>query len=213
MKDNKQYGLPKLKKYPMPDKRHVKSAIRFFNYVSPAQEKELANAILKRMRKYGMSFSDFIVGEENRFRKYVPEKYITHAEGKHMYSNNDFRYYKGGDYLAHYGKKGMKWKKRKGIIDRHNDAVQAFNEDSGYKDMIAKKALRTGNRSLAIKVRKKTDKDILMNRRAALRHKRVADANRRSAVRSKGMHVTKRSTFSSSGISADSIAKKYFKTR
>lgn len=28
-----------------------------------------------------------------------------------MYSNNDFRYYKGGDYLAHYGKKGMKWHK------------------------------------------------------------------------------------------------------
>lgn len=111
MKDNNQYGLPKLRKYPMPDKKHVKSAIRFFNYVSPTNEKELAKAILKRMRKYGMSFSDFTVGEENRFIKYIPKKYLSHSEDQTMYSNNDFRYYKGGEYLAHYGKKGMKWGK------------------------------------------------------------------------------------------------------
>lgn len=112
MKDVKQYGLPKLRKYPMPDKKHVKSAIRFFNYVSPSNEKELAKAILKRMRKYGMSFSDFTVGEENRFIKYVPKKYLSHSEDQIMYSNNDFRYYKGGSYLAHYGVKGMKWHKK-----------------------------------------------------------------------------------------------------
>lgn len=40
--DDKEYGLPELKKYPMPDEKHVLSAIRFFNYVSPANEEEPA---------------------------------------------------------------------------------------------------------------------------------------------------------------------------
>lgn len=40
-----------------------------------------------------------------------------------MYSNNDFRYYKGGSYLAHYGTKGMKWKKKKSQWDPKNRPV------------------------------------------------------------------------------------------
>jgi len=67
------YGIPEQKKFPMPDAKHVRSAIKFFNYVEPKYEKELANAILARMREYGMSFNDFTVGEENRFSKYIPE--------------------------------------------------------------------------------------------------------------------------------------------
>ena len=67
------YGIPELKKYPMPDARHVRSAIRFFNYVTPKYEKKLAAAILARMKEYGMSFDDFTVGEENRFSKYIPQ--------------------------------------------------------------------------------------------------------------------------------------------
>ena len=74
--DPNKYGLPKLKKYPMPDAKHVRSAIKFFNYVEPSNEKELAKAILKRMREYRMSFDDFTVGEDNRFSKYVPKNKI-----------------------------------------------------------------------------------------------------------------------------------------
>lgn len=85
--DEHKYGIPELKKYPMPDAAHVRSAIRFFNYVTPKYEEELAKAILKRMKEYGMSFEDFTVGEENRFSKYIP------ATGE----------------LHHYGIKGMKW--------------------------------------------------------------------------------------------------------
>lgn len=62
------YGLPDKKKYPMPDRDHVLSAIKFFNYVSPADEKELAKNILARIREYGIT--DINVGENNRFRKY-----------------------------------------------------------------------------------------------------------------------------------------------
>ena len=78
MEDPNKYGIPELRKFPMPDARHVRSAIRFFNYVEPAYEKQLANAILKRMKEYGMSFKDFTVGEENRFSKYIPENALEH---------------------------------------------------------------------------------------------------------------------------------------
>lgn len=66
--DDMKYGLPDKKKYPMPDRDHVMSAIRFFNYVSPSDEKELARNILKRIREYGIK--DINVGENNRFSKY-----------------------------------------------------------------------------------------------------------------------------------------------
>lgn len=72
--DEHKYGVPELKKFPMPDKDHVKSAIRFFNYIDPKHEKELADAILERMEEYGMSFDDFGVGDENRFKKYIPKE-------------------------------------------------------------------------------------------------------------------------------------------
>lgn len=66
--DPHKYGLPKLKKYPMPDARHVKSAIKFFNYVDPANEKELADAILARIEEYNIGSLN--VGPSNRFKKY-----------------------------------------------------------------------------------------------------------------------------------------------
>ncbi len=76
--DPHKYGLPELKKYPMPDAKHVRSAIKFFNYVDPKHEEELAKAIIKRMKEYGLTFDDFTVGEENKFSKYVPEKALVH---------------------------------------------------------------------------------------------------------------------------------------
>ena len=66
-----EFGLPELRKYPMPDKDHVLSAIKFFNYVSPENEKELANNIKRKMKQYGVS-SDH-VGEKNRLKKYLKE--------------------------------------------------------------------------------------------------------------------------------------------
>ena len=75
---DKKYGLPELKKYPMPDADHVRSAIKFFNYVEPHNEEKLAKAILKRMKEYGLTFDDFSVGEDNRFSKYIPDKALSH---------------------------------------------------------------------------------------------------------------------------------------
>lgn len=78
MEDIHKYGVPEQKKFPMPDADHVRSAIRFFNYVEPKYEKQLAKAILARMKEYGLSFDDFTVGEENRFSKYVPKDELKH---------------------------------------------------------------------------------------------------------------------------------------
>ena len=78
MEDIHKYGVPEQKKFPMPDADHVRSAIRFFNYVEPKYEKQLAKAILARMEEYGLSFDDFTVGEENRFSKFVPKDELKH---------------------------------------------------------------------------------------------------------------------------------------
>lgn len=67
--DDKNYGLPELKKYPMPDVSHVKSAIRFFNYVDKEHEEELANAIKRNIKKFGIKKIN--VGTKNRLSKYV----------------------------------------------------------------------------------------------------------------------------------------------
>jgi hypothetical protein len=76
----RKYAFPEERKFPMPDAAHVKSAIRFFNYVDPKDEEKLANAILECMKEYDMSFDDFGVGDENRFKKYIPKDEIEHGE-------------------------------------------------------------------------------------------------------------------------------------
>lgn len=83
--EDKKYGVPELKKYPMPDAKHVRSAIKFFNYIDPKHEEELAAAILRRMEEYGIDPEELNVGDENRFKKYV------------------------NDHLEHHGITGMKW--------------------------------------------------------------------------------------------------------
>lgn len=66
------FGLPEDKKYPMPDKAHVLSAIKFFNYVDPSKEKTLARNINKKIKEYNMR-DEVNVGEKNRFSKYFKE--------------------------------------------------------------------------------------------------------------------------------------------
>lgn len=64
----RRYAFPEQRKFPLTDRKHVLSAIKFFNYVDPEDEKHLAKAILKRMRELGMA--EVNVGESNRFGKY-----------------------------------------------------------------------------------------------------------------------------------------------
>ena len=64
-----EFGIPSLRKYPMPDKSHVKAAIQKFNFVDKAHEKELADNIIKKIKKFGME-KEIQVGKMNRFKKY-----------------------------------------------------------------------------------------------------------------------------------------------
>jgi deoxyadenosine/deoxycytidine kinase len=66
--DRTDFGIPSLKKYPMPDAKHVKLAIKFFNYVDKEHEEELARNIKKYAKKYGVELE---AGENNRFSNYI----------------------------------------------------------------------------------------------------------------------------------------------
>lgn len=85
-KETVKYGVPEQKKFPLPDADHVRSAIKFFNYVEPKYEKELAKAILKKAEEFGVDLSEMNIGENNRF-----SKYLIHSE------------------LYHHGILGQKW--------------------------------------------------------------------------------------------------------
>lgn len=66
--DNKTFGIPSLKKYPLNDESHVRSAIQMFNHVDKKHEAELAKNIKKAMKKFNIT--DVQVSDKNRFSKY-----------------------------------------------------------------------------------------------------------------------------------------------
>ena len=62
------FGIPSKRKYPLDTEAHVRSAIKFFNYVDKEDEAELARNIIKAMKKFNIT--DVKVGKNNRFSKY-----------------------------------------------------------------------------------------------------------------------------------------------
>lgn len=137
--NDKNYGLPDLKKYPMPDANHVKSAIKFFNYVDKDHEEQLANSIKNNIKKFGIEKLN--VGKKNRFSKYVKNmKQITIIESteiptalkdfKALYIN-DISDEKDAKILSYYKNKYPRLKNvylsdcEKGIIfvDKDDDVV------------------------------------------------------------------------------------------
>lgn len=82
--DESEFGIPSLRKYPIPDKAHVKAAIQRFNYVDSKHEKELADNIIKAMKKFNM-MNDIEVGEKNRFKKYLDNSYKEFKESYDIY--------------------------------------------------------------------------------------------------------------------------------
>ena len=117
-KEDMKYGLPEKNAYPMPDRKHVMSAIKFFNYVSPKDEEALAKAILARMDEYGIS--EVNVGPDNRFGKYYEKTSLKHhgilgqRKGERRWQNPDGswtpagreRYGKGGKPRGDYNDEG-----------------------------------------------------------------------------------------------------------
>ena len=48
------YGLPERREYPMPDAAHVRAAEAYFRYCPEELKPELARAILKRAKEFGV---------------------------------------------------------------------------------------------------------------------------------------------------------------
>ena len=74
------FGVPSKRKFPLDTEAHVRSAIKFFNYVDPEDEAELARRIIAAMKKFNIT--DVKVSEKNRFSKYYhPKKESTNEAG------------------------------------------------------------------------------------------------------------------------------------
>ena len=71
--DDKEFGIPELRAYPLNDVSHVEQAVRMFNHVDPEYERELADNLNKAIKKFGLKIN---VGDTNRFKKYVKESII-----------------------------------------------------------------------------------------------------------------------------------------
>lgn len=68
------FGLPKSRKFPMPDKKHVIKAIQFFRYAKQDERVELAKNIGKMIDKYKMKVN---IDKSSLLYKYIDKKYIT----------------------------------------------------------------------------------------------------------------------------------------
>lgn len=63
------FGVPEQRKFPLDSEEHLRSAIKFFNYVDSEYEEELARNIKKAMKKYHID--DVHIGKSNRLSKYI----------------------------------------------------------------------------------------------------------------------------------------------
>lgn len=78
LKDS-EFGVSSERKFPLDSEAHVRSAIKFFNYVSKEHEAELARKIKSKIKEYGIEVN---VGKNNRFSKYysTPKKESTYVD-------------------------------------------------------------------------------------------------------------------------------------
>lgn len=67
------FGLPSKRKYPLDTADHVRSAIRFFNYVDKEDEEELAHNIINRMGNFFDDGEMPKIGKNNRLSNYINE--------------------------------------------------------------------------------------------------------------------------------------------
>lgn len=74
--DDKEFGIPEERKYPLNDEAHVRAAVKFFNKVEPKYEESLARRIIKRIKELNLNIQ---VGEDNKLSKYYksPKKEST----------------------------------------------------------------------------------------------------------------------------------------
>lgn len=65
------FGLPEKRKYPLDTPDRVRSAVKFFNYCSEDEEKELSDNIIKAIKRFNL---DINMSDKNRLSKYYTNK-------------------------------------------------------------------------------------------------------------------------------------------
>lgn len=70
---DKDFGLPKERKYPLNDENHVRQAIKFFNYCPKESRDELAKNIIKACKKFDINLADMEITKRNVFYNYLDQ--------------------------------------------------------------------------------------------------------------------------------------------
>lgn len=125
--DPDQFGVPSQKKFPLTDAKHVKSAIKFFNYVDSEHEEELAMNIRKAAKKYGV---DIHVGKKNRLSKYCKPEEIN--ESVNLLQEEKIEYLKKNSKVIKKPKKCPKCGSEMGIFIEGEPICKCKNKDCGY---------------------------------------------------------------------------------
>lgn len=78
----KDFGLPKEKKFPMHDEKHLRSAIAYFHTAEMSKRDELARNLIRRHKELGSSVK---ITSKNPLFKYVPDrlKSIEESDNSH----------------------------------------------------------------------------------------------------------------------------------
>ena len=69
-----EFGIPEEEKFPLWDKSHVESAIKFFHYAKPKYKEALAQKIQEKMKTYNIPLDT--VGDDNELKEYLKESFI-----------------------------------------------------------------------------------------------------------------------------------------
>ncbi len=122
---DKDFGIPSLRKFPMPNKEHVLAAIRMFNHCEPKYDEELAKNIIKKIDYFGLG-KKINVGEDNRFFKFWKNSRFYHEASVIDSSDSvDSKYinnYKVNSHTKYLDDKFAK-------VDKSNIVFNGYNKD------------------------------------------------------------------------------------
>lgn len=140
------FGIPSLRKYPLTDAQHVKSAIRFFNYVDKEHEAELAKNIKRKAIEFKVPIR---CGEGNRLSKYITEEYVQEfisvaSIGNDMTAvcNGTIRQHMSqGDMVYSFDNqkpytKKTKKKKEEPVTESEDNSLPSTSESEGSEDVF-----------------------------------------------------------------------------
>lgn len=89
--DDSEFGIPELRKYPLTDKKHVRSAVSYFHKAPAKYKPQLAKRILRAAHKYGMDTENWdTINEYAKKKSHVQESFIPlKREGMDWDHTND----------------------------------------------------------------------------------------------------------------------------